>query len=617
MPDLMPWQGVWAVLMPLIFLVILGVTCWAWGAAALRLASPRDERPDIAADWALAAAFGLGLVGQGIFLLGLAGRLSSGPLLVLFVCGHLLAVAVLRRDWLAVGRAAKRSVPFFAASLPTLILALYPPTGFDATVYHLPYATRFLELGGLAFLPELRFPLFPQLAEMTFVPAVLWFGDTAAQLCQALCLVLGGGVVYDWGRRRGDAAVGLLCAALWLGLPLMAWTATSAYVDVELALFVAAGAAAWDRRRFALAGMLLGFAAATKYLGLFFLGAVGVLACSRALRRSDDPAGRTEAILPFGLAALASAGPWYLRQVVVTGNPLFPFYTQLFGDNAWTTRQDAVLRAAGDGFVASLAERMAGGLGRLLTLPWDGVFRREVFHFAAPTSPWYLLLVPLLLCTLLVRRDRLSGVFHWLWIVAAYALFWLTTLREIRFWLPASPLLHLPLALVLARSVQPALRCRRRPELALVLLLVLPSWTYGVYKLVELGPLPVSREARADFLDARVSGHAAIRFLNGLEPPASGVYGYLGERLRHYAEPRFEGDWFGTSHFGVARELLGEPARLETFLRQRSLDHLLMRADDPALRSLRRSDRFRVVYEDPTHVLFRAVPDRVPVPAQR
>lgn len=577
----MIWEGPAAILVPLAFFVGLGLTCWAWGEAILRW-SPRwtEDDDDPASRWATAAALGVGVFAQGLFLLGLLNLYDGWVLAAYVALGHVIAATT--GVWRSAHAVLRRTAPFAAASLPTIALSLYPPIGFDATVYHLPYATRFLELGGLAFLPELRFPVFPQLAEVAFVPAVLWVGDVGAQLCQALCLLIGGGVVYRWGCERGDVAVGRICAALWFGLPLAVWIGAQAYVDVELALFVAAGAAAVDRKRPGLAGIFLGFGAATKYLGLFFLAACGVFVLLRSR-------GRIAAALKMAAASLVVAGPWYLRLVILTGNPLFPFYPQIFGESDWSQGHRVELTDAPGG--------VADAALRLVTLPWDGVFGRERFHFEAPLSPWYLLMIPLLVWAVWDWRrsrhsERTDAGIPWLVIVGVYGLFWLTTQGEIRFWLPALPLLHLPVALALRRAPP-----NRTQALATAsVLLLAPGIVYGVYKVVDLGPLPLSEDTRRAHLTKHVPGYDAIDFLNQLDEPG-GVYGLHAERLRHYSERPFVGDFFGPDRFSSIERLTNRPNDLRRALEEREIRYLILRSNQRHLSRLTTSAAFVEVFE--------------------
>ncbi|MDA8018482.1 MAG: hypothetical protein MPN21_13655 [Thermoanaerobaculia bacterium] len=584
-------EGTLAVVMPLAFLALLALTCWAWGEAVLRRL--RDDEPP-AERWATASALGLGLLGQGIFLLGLVDRLDPWSLAGFWLAGHALAAAT--GCWRSASETLRPMVPFAAAAAPSIALALYPPVGFDATVYHLPYATRFLELGGLAFLPELRFPVFPQLAEMTFVPALMWAGDVGAQLCQAFSLMVGGGVVFAWGRARCSLAAGRLCAAMWFGLPVAVWIGAQAYVDVELALFVAAGAAAIDRGRPGLAGTFLGMAAATKYLGLFFFAAGALVLL---LRRYEAPRLRpTSTAVRFSAAGLTVAGPWYARLVVLTGNPLFPFYPQLFGDSDWSQGHRVELAHALDGPAAVLVD--------LVTLPWDGVFGRARFHFEAPLSPWYLALLPLLLWVLgrrWVRRGTAPSVpvdlgIRWLVVVVAYSAFWLTTQGEIRFWLPALPLLHFSFAAALLQVADRWTgRTRRRSLAVATILLIAPGLLYGTYKLADAGNLPLNRDSRHAYLSDLVPGYEAIAHINRLDVEPGKVYGLHAERLRHYSRRPYLGDFFGPDRFAQIEPLTERPSLLYGTLNDLGVRYFILPSGHPQRHSLEGSPHFAAIFE--------------------
>ena len=118
----------------------------------------------------------------------------------------------------------------FLILAPCAVLALYPPTGFDATHYHLPFVKSFIAAQRLLFLPDLRVPVFPVAVEMDFVLAFFLSGDVAAQLTQLLAMLATAGLVFAWGRRGFSRRAGLWAAALWLGVPLVVFLGASAYV---------------------------------------------------------------------------------------------------------------------------------------------------------------------------------------------------------------------------------------------------------------------------------------------------------------------------------------------------------------------------------------------------
>ncbi len=141
---------------------LLSASAWVFGETVLRrLAIGKGRHRSMEGRWALAGTLGLGVIFQSMFVLGITGLLTRWVVLGSLALGHLICL----RTWRSV--LGTRGVNMWWIGLgglplaPVFFLSLYPPTGFDATVYHLPYARAFIAVGGLEFLPDLRFPVFP------------------------------------------------------------------------------------------------------------------------------------------------------------------------------------------------------------------------------------------------------------------------------------------------------------------------------------------------------------------------------------------------------------------------------------------------------------------------
>src|ERR1700688_3399715 len=257
---------------------------------------------------AVAAALGLVVVAQAGLLLGLAGLLKPGPILLALLGVHLASLPgwrALRRGVAGLARGLgaragggsedggrwwwrRRRLLWLAggtaAVLPVALLTLYPPTAFDAPLYHLPFARAFAASGALPVLPDLRVPVFPQLLETLFAMLLPFGGDLAAQAVALIATALTVALLLAWGWRFSPAA-GWIAAAAYAGSPLVIYLAGTAYVEPGLALFSTAAfyAAArwWDGGGPAwltLAAIFGCAAADTKYLGLYVLGLVAVAA---------------------------------------------------------------------------------------------------------------------------------------------------------------------------------------------------------------------------------------------------------------------------------------------------------------------------------------------------
>jgi hypothetical protein len=195
-------------------------------------------------------ALGLALCGQVCFFLAAIGQLRPVPLIALTV------VVIAGGAWHARTKPLPSRIVIAIAVgiVPLFVLALYPPLAFDETLYHLPFVRALARDGALSFLPNLRFPVFPQIHELLCVPVFLLAGDVATHLVALAEVLITAGLLIEWGRRH-ETRAGWLAAALFLGSPLVVHLATITYVDAALTLFVAAGFIALDRDRYALAGL--------------------------------------------------------------------------------------------------------------------------------------------------------------------------------------------------------------------------------------------------------------------------------------------------------------------------------------------------------------------------
>lgn len=581
---------------PLACAAILAVTAWAAGRTARRrLARPGEEDPG------LDLALGLALLAHLGFFLALCGIFNRVALALaaLVVHGAACAPGGGWRDlpcrapagWRGFrwGLPAGRRVATFAvlgaaALAPLLVLALYPPTGFDAILYHLPFARSFLASGGLPILWDLRVPVFPQLAELQFAAAMAFGGELAAHLVELLAALGTAAILVAWGERRWGRGSGWLAAALWLGGPIVVGLGTSAYVDASLTLMVTAAFAVVDQERepredlgeegsagarglrLILAGLLAGTAAGIKYQGLFFVAAPVALAWVRAPRRRG-----------FAAAALAAAGalaalaPTYLHIVRATGNPVFPLFPGLFGATSWSLGNEERVPALGHALL------------RWLRLPWDVYFDRGSVGLQPPFSPWFLLGIPVLAWGVW-RAPRVRSLVA---IAGAWSLAFLVLPRDARYLLPILPLVALALASALTeltsrrashRSADQATRWQGRERVAtwaLVALLFAPGWLYADFRILRQGWLPTNEAAREAYLERQLPFYPAIRHLNRTLGSSYALYGLFAEQMRYFVQGRYLGDWAGREPYQQVIPVLAEPEALHRALTGFGATHLL------------------------------------------
>ena len=561
-------------------LAVLAASAWTAGSLPTR----RFSWEGWAERLAVPAALGLALLAHLGFLLGALGLLQPGVLIVLLIV--ILATGFrFPLSWR--GEGGRWILLGLLALAPLFVLALYPPTGFDETMYHLPFARAFAESGGLPLTPALRFPVFPALGELLFAETLLLTGDIATHFVSLVAVLATAGLLVAWGRRAFTPGAGWIAAALYLGNPIVASLAGTAYVDPLLALFVTGALHAactfrqtGERSWLLLAAAFAGSAAGVKYLGLFFAAAVWIdlVSGDLALRRR-----RLTASMLFALAAFVVLAPTYTRIALHTGNPVFPYLPGIFGSTAW----DPIALKPVEDVIAPET------LVRFVRLPWDVLFHRSAVGRQPPFSPFYLLGLPLLLAG--AFRD--SRVRRLVAIPFVWSVVFLFLPPDARYLVSILP----PVSLALAASM----RIEKRSWLAAACALAfLPGWLYAGYRIARQGPPPVTAAERETYLARKLPLYPAVRQLDRI---SSVAYAFHAENMKYFYDGPLYGDWISPQSYGRFRPLVETPEILHRELRKLGATHLLLSRSPGAVRAPGTpvwKRWFRQVYEDPAAEIY-------------
>ncbi|HTO75265.1 MAG TPA: glycosyltransferase family 39 protein [Thermoanaerobaculia bacterium] len=551
-----------------VHLALIGVfAAAAWGAGrtltARRLAfASRVESA------AMSTVLGFGVLSTVFFVLAAVRLLKAPVVAAVLAAGCALAWRERRRVLDGFRRIGAKILAAIVL-LPLVYFSLFPPLDPDTTMYHLPAARAFARSGAMPALPDLRYPVFPQLAELLDAAGMLLGGDVLTPLTSLLFCLLVAALLVAWGRRLGDLRAGAWSAALWLGSPFVLLLARSGLVEPATAVFTTAalvamqasvdgGGAAW----LAAAGALAGWAAGTKYTGLYFVAAL-LLA---ALALSPHGA-RVRGAAAFALGALAAGGPWYVRNLLLSGNPVWPFLGTIFGYRFWEPIDVASV---------TWTLRHEGGpqtFRALLALPWNLATGRQ--PGVRSLVPGLFALFPIGVVWGLASRSR-----RWLVLVTiGFIVFWFATTQQIRFLIPAVPAICLLTACgfsVLSERLLPLRRSAATAALtatAVVLgVALVPRELAG--KIVRRDLPPVDEASRATYFSSRLPSYPLYRRLNAEHGGRYTIYAFHDETMKYFCEGRHLGDWFGLASYG--RMNLSSGSALLRSLQQLGADHLLV-----------------------------------------
>ena len=456
--------------------------------------------------YAFAMLVGLALLSSLVLVLGLLGGLKSSLLLCGAIAALLCAVyGVSRVTSLAATQTADRKpsttspiVPrstieqiFLAAVIgltcieaATVMLGAWlPPSEFDVLEYHLQAPKEFFQMGTIRFVPHNIYANMPlgiemhSLAMMTLIGEPdAWLGGVIGKSITAAISLVGAALLGAFIAQRLGATSGWTAAGLWLASPGIAQVAMFGLIDGALAAYVLASAIATYyameamKNRVAtndlsseqdgatrlrimtywrLAGLTSGAAAATKYPGLV-LAVVPVCAIFfAALWRYRVSFQNHEAILTACLLAMelmATCGLWYAKNLVFTGNPVYPLVASVLGGKTLTPEKIAQWKhahLAPDSAATNKqsSENEPSSAFRSISMAASDIARLAISSSYVQPAMLFGLFVCLVAAGGMRDESNLRLILNWggwsIWIVAVW---WFATHRIDRFWLPLTGL---------------------------------------------------------------------------------------------------------------------------------------------------------------------------------
>ena len=356
-----------------------------------------------------------------------------------------------------------------------------PPSEFDVLEYHLQAPKEFFQQGAIGFVPHNIYANMPLGIEMHSLAIMTmigqndgWLGGLIGKSITAAFSLVGAALLGAFLARKFGGLVGWSAAGLWLATPGIAHVAMFGLIDGALATYVLASAVAAagvlqtlgdrnsteynhnednpSRRRlltyWRIAGVTSGAAAAAKYPGLILavIPVCGLFVWAAWRFRSVFQ--KREAILTGGFIMLelfATCGPWYAKNWVLTGNPVYPLAADVFGGRTLTPEKIAQWKRAHSPDQSSANKANSDGTNGMIVKQiqnWlSGASRLLITSvFVQPAMIFGFLIV--LFAAFLLRDDRrISFVVVWIvWSGWILLIWWFATHRIDRFWLPLTGL---------------------------------------------------------------------------------------------------------------------------------------------------------------------------------
>jgi hypothetical protein len=314
--------------------------------------------------------------------------------------------------------------------------ALAPETAFDALNVYLPFARNAASRHRMEFAPNNWNSSMPMLPVMSYVTAFLFSGQTLAKLFNTSSFLLCGALIYSYVSCRWSPLHGSTAALLFWSSPLALYEATTALIDLPLALYSAVAAfslLAWtrcgERSMLWLSAVALGLALGCKYQAAFWIAPFVLVVIWESLKVRKCGYRELFRILSIYTLIIGTLFlPWLVRAWYYTGNPVFPLANWIFKSAYFTPAMEDAAMAA------YRLEGVGRGWQALLVLPWTVSFSPSPFR-----GTLGVIFLPGLIMVLLRRQS--SEVRYGLLLVGVFFYEWALTLQEIRYLLPLAPIL--------------------------------------------------------------------------------------------------------------------------------------------------------------------------------
>ena len=526
-----------------------------------------------------------------------------------------------------------------------IILCMLPPTATDALIHHLAIPKLWLLNGGFYEIKWSVFSYYPMNVDLLYLIPLYFHNDIIPNFIHMGFGIGTSWLIYWYLKNKFGRVWGLLGVLVFLSTPIVLRMSTVAYVDLGLIFFTTAGILAYLRWRSSdynenkwliISAITMGVALGTKYNALvaWFLLALAIIFFYSRDTKKQWPAVKYGVI--FFLISFLVFSPWLIKNLILTGNPLFPLFTGFFNTNVngMATDGNTYSVVSGNTYMGMFKYRAmlyGESFRETLMIPLRFFFQGQDFsdqYFDGVLNPLLIIMVPFAFMNKSFQKDKIFFVLFSVFFILIT--FFLDELR-IRYILPAIPFLSILTVMgimnVLTWSTEKAAPIKYFYTGIILLFLV----TFGAKNIMYLNnyfqnlqPLKYicNMETRDEYLNRHMKSYTAMSYINKQTPPNSRIRLIFLAGRGYYLDRLYEDD----SSFGmnVIRDLVAksnDDKIFQKYLHSLGCTHLLVRKDlllkylhdnyspgevDRLFKQIRKAAE--IIYEANGYVVYKLIP---------
>ncbi len=481
-----------------------------------------------------------------------------------------------------------------------ILLNLTPPISRDAMIHHLAVPKLWLTHGGFYEIPWANFSYFPMNIDLLYLIPLYFKSDIAPKFIHFSFGLGTGLLVYNYLKNRLGKNCGLLGFLIFFSTPVIVHLSTTAYVDLGMIFFTTASILAFVRWRdgnykdtkwLLISAVCMGLAAGSKYnamIAWLFLNLMIVFYYSRDTEKGL-PALKSGAVF-FAIAFLI-VSPWYIKNYILTGNPIYPLFDQFFRFLHHAGEKGAsIAQIAESKWTSNIFQRREIMFGEsfleILFIPIRIFFQGKdgsAQYFDGALNPILIIMLPFAFLNKKLNRDKgFFLLFSFFFIFMACFL----AVISARYILPAIPFLTILSVIGIKNIIEwtgkqtgHIHRAGLIGVSAVTIIFIASNFLYlkDYFNTIQPVRYILNQETRNDFLTRHVGSYPAMQYINNNLPDNArislillGGRGYYMDRPYHIAGMNALKRMVKASKDGLS---------FQTCLQSLHCTHILMRTD--------------------------------------
>ena len=482
-----------------------------------------------------------------------------------------------------------------------LFLNLTPPVSRDALIHHLAIPKLWLTHGGYYEMPWANFSYYPMNIDLLYLIPLYFKNDIAPKFIHFAFGFGTGLLVYQYLKNRVGRNWGLVGFLILFSTPVVVRLSTTAYVDLGMVFFSTASILAWikwqdenykDLKWFILSAVCMGLAAGSKYNALiawFFLNLMVVFYYSRDTKKGL-PAVKFGVV--FFVITLLVVSPWFIKNYIQTGNPIYPLLNNVFQFLHHTGNAGGAVAVTTDSnWASSIFQRRELMFGEGF---WETLFIPiRIFLQGKDSSPQYFdgVLNPILIIMIpfaFLKKDySRDKTFFLLFSVFFLLMACFLTIIRVRYIMPIIPFMAI-LSVMGIRNLVEWVDGLSRPtghigiiiisSITVILISFNLLYLKDYFSTIKPARYVFHQETRDEFLARNIGSYPAVKYINENLPDNARIFFmFLGRRGYYLDRPYYYDSSFGMKTIKGMVKASKDRHDFQEYLQSLECTHILMR----------------------------------------